>query len=93
MSELEPLLLDCGVHGQRIAAVVCRHMIGADRPCAGFIENSSDPNDLQAWCHACEARFEEEGGMTDTFLAFNNAGLVCVACYGAAKAHHTLADQ
>lgn len=93
-SDTEPLMLNCGEHGQRIATVVCGHMLGGgDRPSAGFIENSGDPNDLQAWCHACEAKFEEEGGMTEAFLAFNAVAMVCVDCYLAAKAHHSLADH
>jgi hypothetical protein len=65
-------------------------MVGPDRPKAGFVENCSDPNDQQAWCHACEALFQQEGGMTDAFLAFNGMSVVCVACYAEAKAHHSL---
>lgn len=93
-SDTGPLMLDCGIHGQRPATVVCRHMLGGtDRPSAGFVENSSDPNDLQAWCHACEAKYEQEGGMTDAFREFNRFALVCVVCYAAAKAHHALLDH
>ena len=66
-------------------------MIGnAPRP-AGFVENSSDPDDLQAWCHACEDKFEAEGGMTDAFRRFNGMSVVCVVCYAEAKARHSLA--
>lgn len=53
----EPLYVDCGEHGQRISAVVCRHLVKASGQRVGFIENSSDPNDLQAWCHKCEMLF------------------------------------
>ena len=56
---------------------------------AGFIENCSDPDDLQAWCHACEEKFEEEGGMTDAFRQFNDMVLVCIDCYVDAKSRHT----
>jgi len=90
MPDAEPLRVDCAPHGQRVAAVVCCHMIGADRPPAGFVENSSDPNDLQAWCHACEDRFQQEGGMTEAFRAFNGMSVVCVVCYDEAKARHAL---
>ena len=90
MTMTEPLMVDCGPHGHRVAAVVCCHMIGQDRPPAGFVENSSDPNDLQAWCYACENMFEQEGGMTEAFRKFNDMSLVCVACYAEAKVSHSL---
>lgn len=85
-----PLRVECDVHGNGIAAVVCCHMIGRNRAPAGFVENSDDPDDLQAWCHACEAMFEQEDGMTDAFRAFNDMALVCVECYEQARAHHGL---
>ena len=66
-----PLMVDCGVHGKRIAAVVCRHMLNAHEEVVGFVENSADPNDLQAWCDKCEAfkplqfgRYEGSQGLT-----------------------------
>lgn len=90
MKETEPLMVDCRQHGKRVAAVVCQHLIGSDRAPGGFVENSSNPNDLQAWCHACEAAFQSEGGMTDIFREFNSMSVVCVACYVEAKAHHSL---
>lgn len=90
MTETEPLMLDCGLHGKRVATVVCRHLLASVQAPAGFIENSDDPNDLQAWCHACEEVFEKEGGMTDSFREFNGMTLVCVACYAEAKARHSL---
>lgn len=90
MPDIERLWVDCGPHGRRVAAVVCRHIIGTDCPPAGFVENSSDPHDLQAWCHACEDRFQQEGGMTEAFRAFNGMSVVCEACYAEAKARHTL---
>src|SRR5688500_12557253 len=49
----EPLYVDCAPHGKRVAAVVCCHMLQSREP-VGVIENSSDPNDLQAWCELCE---------------------------------------
>ena len=90
MSETEPLMVDCGPHGQRVSAVVCRHLIESSSSPAGFVENSSDPNDLQAWCHACEETFQREDGMTDTFREFNGMVIVCVVCYAEAKAQHSL---
>ena len=90
MTESDPLLVECGPHGKRVAAVVCRHLLSSEQAPAGFIENSDDPNDLQAWCHACEDMFQQEGEMTDAFRLFNGMSVVCVDCYVEAQAHHSL---
>ena len=90
MSEIEPLMVDCGPHGERVSAVVCRHLIESGSSPAGFVENSSDPHDWQAWCHACEETFQREDGMTDAFREFNGMVIVCVVCYAEAKARHSL---
>jgi hypothetical protein len=88
MRDDEPLYVDCGPHGRRVAAVVCRHMIESSEP-AGFIENSSDPNDLQAWCGRCEELFLAEGDKTEAFEAFNGMAIVCCVCYSELKAKHS----
>ena len=90
MVSTEPMLIGCGVHGERISAVVCGHLLVKRSSPAGFIENRSDPNDLQAWCHACEEKFEFEGGMTDAFRAFNQMKLVCVVCYQEIKSRNSI---
>src|SRR5262245_25399737 len=88
MADDEPLYVDCGSHGKRVATVVCCHMIQAARA-VGFVENSSEPNDLQAWCERCEAMFLAEGDKTRAFAAFNDRTIVCCVCYGALKAKHS----
>jgi hypothetical protein len=88
MSIDEPMTVDCGPHGERIAAVVCQHLLQSAPAPVGFVENSGDPHDLQAWCGLCEERFQEQGGMTDTFRRFNGMAIVCVVCYGEARARH-----
>ncbi|WP_206602106.1 hypothetical protein [Roseateles puraquae] len=85
----DPMLINCGSHGKRVSAVVCKHLQDSAGALAGFIENSSDPHDLQAWFHWCEEKFEQEGGMTDAFRAFNGVAIVCIVCYREAKARHT----
>ncbi len=82
-----PLYVDCGPHGKRVAAVVCCHTLQATEA-VGFIENSSDPNDLQAWCEDCERMFLAEGDKTEAFTAFNDRAIVCVVCYRELKARH-----
>lgn len=84
------MLINCGAHGGRVSAVVCKHLLSLAVAPAGFIENSSDPHDLQAWCHQCEEKFEQEGGMSDEFRKFNDMSIVCVVCYGEAKSRHSL---
>jgi hypothetical protein len=92
-SDIEPMFVDCGVHGKRVAAVVCCHMLKPEGERVGFIENSSEPNDLQAWCNKCELVFEAESGMTDKFRAFNNMAVVCVECYKKSKDYHAINGQ
>ncbi len=85
----EALFLDCTSHGRQVATVVCRHLLAQDGEKSGFIENSSDPHDLQAWCEACELKFAEEDGMTEDFKAFTDMKIVCTECYAEAKSRHS----
>jgi hypothetical protein len=71
-----------------VSAVLCSHLLQQQPAPAGFVENSSDPNDLQAWCYRCEEKFQDEGDMTDAFRAFNGMAIVCVVCYKEAKFRH-----
>jgi hypothetical protein len=83
-----PVMISCSSHGERLAAIVCRHHLDVhDRP-VGFVENSDDPEDLQAWCDDCEALFLGEQGHTEAFLQFNNFAVVCVECYVRLRARH-----
>lgn len=83
-------MASCGPHGERVSAVICQHLLHAYPAPVGFVENSSDPNDLQAWCHPCEDMFQLEGDMTDAFREFNGMAIVCVVCYAEAKARHAV---
>ncbi|RYG97614.1 MAG: hypothetical protein EON58_09330 [Alphaproteobacteria bacterium] len=91
MTATEPMMIHCGPHGDRISAVVCKHLLQGQLAPAGFVENSSDPNDLQAWCYLCEDKFQLEADMTDAFREFNGMAIVCVVCYAEAKARHSIA--
>ena len=90
MTLTEPMTINCGPHGERISAVVCQHLLQERGAPFGFIENSSDPNDLQAWCYVCEDKFQSEGDRTDAFKEINGMAVVCVVCYAEAKARHTI---
>jgi hypothetical protein len=76
-------------HGELTAAVVCRHHVVAQDRVLGFIENSTDPSDLQAWCDQCEAFFQREGELSEDFRLFNDFAVVCVVCYSEIKAKHS----
>ncbi|MGU5714200.1 hypothetical protein [Aeromonas taiwanensis] len=87
----EPVLISCDCHGTNVSAVVCCHLIHNNGPALGFVENSSDLNDLQAWCFACEYVFTQKEDMTDRFRKFNDMSIVCGACYAEIKAKHNSA--
>jgi len=90
MSEHGPLTINCKTHGGTcIAAVVCGHMVESKVLPVGFVENSSDPNDLQAWCEDCEEMFLHEDDKTEAFCEFNNRQIVCAACYLDLKSRHS----
>jgi hypothetical protein len=84
----KPLSVECK-HGTLTATVVCRHHVTALDRAVGFVENSSDPHDLQAWCEECEGYFAREGELTEAFKRFNDFAVVCVACYSELKARHS----
>lgn len=85
-----PLMVDCGPHGKRVAAVVCCHMLSAQDRVVGFTENSSDPHDLQAWCEECEHMFQSKGEITEAFKKFNEMAVVCEVCYAELKVRHQI---
>ncbi|MEO0604028.1 MAG: DUF6882 domain-containing protein [Myxococcota bacterium] len=82
------MMVKCGAHGERVATVVCRHLAEVDERSVGFVLNSDDPRDLQAWCAGCEARFEQEGGLTQAFRAYNGFRIVCTVCFHELWARH-----
>ena len=83
-----PVMISCSRHGERASAIVCRHHLNVRDRAVGFVENSDDPDDLQAWCDDCEDLFLREGDKTEAFLAFNDFALVCVDCYIQLRASH-----
>jgi hypothetical protein len=87
-NEAAPTVL-CGTHGKRTSAVVCGHHVSETDRILGFVENSSEPEDLQAWCDDCEDRFLREGEMTTDFRQFNAMTVVCDFCYARIRETHT----
>jgi hypothetical protein len=85
-------LIKCGTHGSRTPAVVCCHQVNIRDRIVGFVENSSDPDDLQAWCDECEQLFLQEEEMTEAFREFNDFKVVCDFCYAQIKERNTNFD-
>lgn len=82
------MTINCGRHGARVAAVVCRHHVDVNDCPVGFVENSDDPDDRQAWCDDCESFFVREGDLTEDFRKFNDFAVVCIDCYMHLRAKH-----
>jgi len=79
----------CSRHGSStITATVCGHLTNNKGPSLGFVENSSDPEDKQGWCYACELVFGQEQDKTPRFERFTQFAVVCSKCYDEIKAHH-----
>lgn len=54
------------------------------------MENNADPDDLQAWCYACEYFFQKKKKMSRPFKKFSAAKVVCRQCYEQARATHSI---
>lgn len=86
------LWIECRRHGRSRCAVVCTHHLEARTHAVGFVDISPAPDDLQAWCDACERLFVAEGEMTAAFLAFNHARVVCAQCFDLIRQRHSVAS-
>ncbi len=82
--------IECEKHGKSVACVVCSHLVNNEEESLGFVENSSDRNDLQGWCYACEEFFLKAEEMNERFKAFTGITIVCIECYDAIKTHHEI---
>lgn len=86
----EKLFINCEKHGKASTATICSHLLKNNGAPLGFIENSSEPNDLQGWCYACEHVFLQEEDQTRTFMKFCNFSVVCTECYKNIKENHNV---
>jgi len=89
MTDRQTPTMLCGTHGRRVAAVVCGHLVSAADAALGFVENSTDPTDLQAWCDDCERLYTAEGEMTAAFKRFTKMAVVCTECYVRMRERHS----
>ena len=83
-------MVDCSIHGKSVPAIVCCHLVKNNGAPLGFIENNSDPDDLQGWCYACEHLFLQELDKTEKFNKFCDFVVVCSGCYNQIKSAHEI---
>lgn len=79
--------VECAEHGSQAAAIVCRHLpegqgVGFNQVCAPDEPDCLFPD---AWCDACEAVLEREGGWNERAQSFADLRLLCSDCYMRAR--------
>lgn len=72
---------------QRAPMFGCGHLLEDTDMVFGFVENASDPDDLQEWCDACEHKFREE--MTPALTKFHRLTVVSQLCNVRIRERHT----
>jgi hypothetical protein len=94
--------IECTEHGTRETTYVCRHLPGAEGLGFNYGFADEDPDALfpDAWCDACEAVREREGGWNERTEAAAGIQLLCSDCYQKARllnwprrTHRDLADH
>jgi hypothetical protein len=83
--------VQCGTHGEVLPAYVCCHLVPCGPAPLGFHEPDPDPDepdDLQAWCDACDEVLEQHGEWNDESEAFAKIRLVCEFCFAALRERH-----
>lgn len=79
-------LVECGSHGMRQSAFVCKHLLSHQK--VGFWEPfESKPDgdypdgELNGWCDECNKILEKEGDWNDAAATFAGIQLVCSKCF------------
>src|SRR2546421_6093264 len=80
--------VECETHGTRTSCIVCCHLLRGSDLVLGFVEDTSDPDDLRAWCNECEQLYMREQEWTDAFKAFADVKVMCDARYARIKELH-----
>lgn len=84
--------IECIKHETSDSSIICGHLLNNKGNTLGFVENSVEKGNFQAWCFDCESLFLKEVDKTEKFLKFNNMTVVCEACYLDIKKHHEQID-
>lgn len=77
---------DCAEHGLQPITFVCTHIVGSASPeTPGFVSFASeDEHDLRdAWCEACDAYLQENGGewVEGDVEVPGGIAIICAECY------------
>lgn len=81
--------VECGRHGARRAAFVCRHVAGG----SGLGFHEGDGPDLCAWCEECERVRLEHGGWDEESEKVAEIMLICEACFEEARRRNRLGTE
>jgi hypothetical protein len=82
---------ECATHGPRPKTYVCAHVAEAAShgATAGFVTYPADDDDdlSDAWCEACEAYLQANGGewIDDAVEVPDGLAILCADCYLEAK--------
>ena len=85
--KLKQKTVDCGIHGHRRPAFICKHL-DLEKP-KGFEEafetvkgmNLEEDDDFAAWCKECEEYRVNNNGWNEESEKFAEIKLVCEECY------------
>ena len=85
--------VECSKHGTQKATYVCGHILDGlrRRERVGFF-TADDAQGSDAWCSACEDRFNKAGGWVGEAEAQLRLSLLCLSCYDVARKFHTGGD-
>ncbi|AHE52898.1 hypothetical protein [Sphingomonas sanxanigenens] len=89
---------DCAEHGPQPITFVCSHIVDRASPeTAGFVSfPAEDGDDLRdAWCEACEAYLQENGGewVEGAVEVPGGIRIICAECYRRREADARLAGR
>lgn len=75
--------VECGEHGRRRAAFVCKHLAAGEKAGFNWGIDPDDPHALcpDAWCDRCESVLEQQGEWNDAASSFAGITLICADCY------------
>ncbi len=75
--------IDCEDHGKQKAAYVCQHIVMTldDGQARGFVWTRDEDGAINAYCDACDAALEKNGGeWTPELEAASDMGMLCEMC-------------
>jgi hypothetical protein len=85
--------IECSSHGVGYEAFVCEHLMSNPAQ-IWFSDDPTEENQWpDAWCAACEALYEEQGGWNEKNEPKLKVRLVCHRCYHSLRAQSQTAQE